>query len=48
MIRPAQFCFNAVEKQCRPGVHGRVHVTEVPLVGGNLPVGMGIQIPQHQ
>ena len=29
-------------------MHRRIHVAEIPLVSRNLPVGMGIEIPQHQ
>ena len=47
-IRPAQFFFNVVEKQSRPGMHWRIHVAEVPLVGRNLPIRMRIEIPQHE
>jgi hypothetical protein len=32
----------------RIGVHGRIDVTEVPLVGRNLPVRVQIVVPQHQ
>ena len=47
-IGAAQLLFNVVEEQCRPGVHRRIHVAEVPLVGRDLSVGMSVQIPQHQ
>ena len=31
-----------------PGVHGRIHVAECPLVSGNLSVGMHVPLAQHQ
>ena len=38
----------AVEEQGGEGVHRRVHVTEVPLVGGDLPVRVQVVPAQHQ
>ena len=29
-------------------MHRRIHIAEVPLVGGNLPIGVGIETAQHQ
>ena len=29
-------------------MHGRIYVAEVPFIGRNLSVGMGIQVAQHQ
>ena len=37
-----------VHQQRRPGVHRRVDVAEVPLIGGKLPVRVEVQLPQHQ
>ena len=39
---------SAVEEQGRKGVDRRVHVAEVPFVGGNLPVGVNVEPMQHQ
>src|SRR5208337_2942940 len=47
-VGPAQLRLNSVKKQCRPGVDRRIYVAEVPLVGRDLSVGVGIQVPQHQ
>ena len=38
----------AVDEERRPGVHGRVHVAEVPLVGRDLPAGVQVRLAQHQ
>ncbi len=38
----AQLHLHSVKKQGRPGMYGGIDVAEVPLVGGDLPVGMGI------
>src|SRR5271169_4131769 len=43
-VRPAQFFLDVEKKQRRPGVHWRIHITEVPLVGRDLSVGMYIEI----
>src|SRR5438309_11075492 len=42
-VGPAQLGFYSVEKQSRPGVYGRVHIAEVPLIGWDLPAGMCIE-----
>ena len=47
-VRPAEAPSDLVEKQRRPGVHRRIDVAEVPLVRGNLSVGMRVQASQHQ
>ena len=47
-IRPAEGPLHLVERQRGPGVHRRIHIAEVPLVGGNLPIGVGIETAQHQ
>ena len=47
-VRPAQLLLVLVEAERGPGVHRRIHVAEVPLVGGNLPVGVEVEIAQHQ
>src|SRR6185369_261031 len=47
-ISPAQLLFNVVEEQGRPGMYWRIHVTEVPLVGRDLPIRMRIEISQHE
>src|SRR5277367_1467968 len=43
-VRPAQFFLDVEKKQRRPGMHWRIHITEVPLVGRDLSVGMCIEI----
>src|SRR5215472_5680113 len=47
-VSATKLLLNVVEKQCRPGMHRRINVTEVPLVCGNLPIRMRVEIPQHQ
>ena len=47
-VGPAERPLHLVEVQRGPGVHRRIHVAEVPLVGGNLPVRVGVEIAQHQ
>src|SRR5664279_4009002 len=47
-VGSSQLFLNAVEEQCCPGVNGRVYVAEVPFISRNLPVGVGIEVPQHQ
>ncbi len=44
----AQGLLGAVEEQGRKGVDRRVHVAEVPLVGGHLAVGVQVEPLQHQ
>ena len=44
----AQGLLGAVQEQGRPGVHRRVHVAEVPLVGGDLAAGVQVQPAEHQ
>ncbi len=43
-----QGLLGAMEEQRRKGVDRRVHVAEVPLVGGHLAVGVQVGAPQHQ
>ena len=38
----------AIQEQARKGVDRGVHVAEVPLVGGHLPVGVLVGIAKHQ
>ena len=38
----------AVEKQGRPGVDGRIHIAEVPFIGRDLAIGMEIVLAEHQ
>ena len=40
--------FQAVGEDGGPGMHRRVDVAEVPLVGGNLAVGVHVALAQHQ
>ncbi len=40
--------FDLVDAQRRPGVHGRVHVGEVPLVRRDLAVRMHVPLAQHE
>ena len=47
-VRPAEGPLHLVEEERGPGVHRRIHIAEVPLVGGNLPIGVGIETAQHQ
>ena len=47
-VRPAQRPLVLVQPERGPGVHRGIHVAEVPLVGGNLPVGVEIETAQHQ
>ena len=44
----AQGLLGAMEEQRRPGVDRRVHVAEVPLVGGHLAVGVQVRAAEHQ
>ena len=44
----AQGLLGAVQEQGRPGVDRRVHVAEVPLVGGELAAGVEVQPAEHQ
>ena len=44
----AQGLLGAMEEQGRPGMDRRVHVAEVPLVGGELAAGMQVHPLQHQ
>ena len=43
-----QGLLGAVQEQGRPGVDRRVHVAEVPLVGGELAAGMKVDPSEHQ
>ena len=47
-VGPAERPLHLVQVQRRPGVHRRVHVAEIPLVGGNLAVRMEVEAAQHQ
>ena len=47
-IGAAQFPFNVEQQQSRPGVDWRIHVAEVPFVGGYLAVWMRVQTSKHQ
>ena len=47
-VRPAQRLLVFVQPERGPGVHRGIHVAEVPLVGGNLPARVEIEIAQHQ
>src|SRR6185369_10084916 len=47
-IGAAQLPLNVEQQQSRPGMDGRVHVAEVPLVGWNLAVRMRVQTPEHE
>ena len=40
--------FHPVKEDRGPSVHRRIHVAEIPLVRGNLPAGMQIDLAQHQ
>ena len=44
----AQGLLGAMEEQGRKGVDRRVHVAEVPLVGGHLAVGVEVRAAEHQ
>ena len=45
---PAPRLLEAVGEDRGPGVHRRVDVAEVPLVGGNLAVRVQVALAQHQ
>ena len=47
-VAPPEVPLDLVEEVRRPGVDRRVHVAEVPLVRGDLPVRMGIEALEHQ
>src|SRR5262249_49265752 len=47
-IGPAKLLFHVVQKQRCPCMHGRIYVTEVPLISRNLSVGVCVQISQHE
>src|SRR5262249_18707706 len=47
-VGAAKFYLNSVEEQGGPGVDWGIHVAKVPLVCGNLPVGMGVQVSEHE
>ena len=47
-VRPAQLPLIPVQVERGPGVHRRIDVAEVPLVGGNLPARVEVQAAQHQ
>ena len=47
-VRPAQLLLVLVQPERGPGVHRRIHVAEVPLVGGNLPARVEVEAAQHQ
>src|SRR5207249_8677739 len=36
-----------IHTPCRPGMNGRVHISERPLVGGKLTIGMHIPLTQE-
>ncbi len=48
VARAALLELGLVDEQRRPGVHRRVDVAEVPLVGGQLPARVEVQLAQHQ
>ncbi|MNK95739.1 hypothetical protein D3C87_1159880 [compost metagenome] len=37
-----------VELHRCPGMHGRIHIAEVPFIGGKLAIGVQVVIAQHQ
>ena len=43
-----QLLLDSKEKECRLGMYRRVHIAEVPLVGWDLTIRVGVEIPQHQ
>ena len=44
----AASAFYLVDTQCRPGVDRWVNVAKVPLIRGNLSVGVHVPLTQHQ
>ena len=44
----AQSLRGAMQEQGRPGMHRRVHVAEIPLVGRELTAGMQVNPLEHQ
>ena len=47
-VGPAQLLLVLVQPERGPGMHRRIHVAEVPLVGRNLPVRVEVEAAQHQ
>ncbi len=47
-VLASQVALHVVEEQGGPGVDRRVHVAEVPLVGRDLAVRVGVEAAQHQ
>ena len=47
-VAPAEIALDVVEEERRPRVDGRIHVAEVPLVGGDLPVRVRVQALEHE
>ena len=47
-VRPPERSLRLIELERRPGVHRWIHIAEVPLVGGNLPIGVSIETAQDQ
>ena len=45
---PVPLCSSRYSEDRGPGVHRRIDIAEVPLVGRNLAVGMQVRIAQHQ
>ncbi len=47
-VLPAEVLLDFVEEERRPRVHRGVHVAEVPLIGGHLPIGVAVQAAEHE
>ena len=45
---PFALLVDLVDAPCSPCVHRRIHITERPLVGGNLAVGVHVPLAQHE
>ncbi len=42
------FLLDLVDAPGRPGMHGRIDISQRPFISGNLPVGMHVPFAQHE
>ena len=47
-LLPRNCLLHPVEKDRRPGLHRRIDVTEIPLIGGDLPGRMQVELVEQQ
>ncbi|MCY1563055.1 hypothetical protein D9M68_1005360 [compost metagenome] len=40
--------FNIIDLHGRPGLHGRIHIAEIPFIRRQLPIGFHIPLPHDQ